>query len=418
MRQLQRMSKRTYSAIAIISVLAAAALVVVLAARRGPATPASIEPPVISNPNSVDLLKEATSKIEEDRNEPVGRRAKVEIPLELRHYSDHRRFLAVQTAEWEEHKFEIPHDFAQLADQISRGELMEVKPLNDDYILYGVGWKATDEPLTHFDQAAGRSTPLIRNNAECEAERDRLTANVTRLTEHIKDMRKQLAKARGRGVRAGLSRQAREAKESAESAAKERDLLDSYCGNPRRLSILTTEYETLAKFAANLAGDSYDPTSAASLRAFKVRLLSFLRPEAKTVLEQIAHGYKKEFNRPLPITSLVRTEEYQRHLRETNRSAAANATPPHTMGLAFDVYYHFMSAAEQSFLMAEIGRMKDAGRIEALRETRDHIHVFVFADGKPPREDLIAASLARRGAGFKEKHASRNAVRLRRKPAS
>ncbi|MFN2517307.1 MAG: hypothetical protein ABR556_13950, partial [Pyrinomonadaceae bacterium] len=38
-------------------------------------------------------------------------------------------------------------------------------------------------------------------------------------------------------------------------------------------------------------------------------------------------------------------------------------------------------------------RLKDEGRIEVLRENRDHYHVFAFIDGVRPDETLIRASL-------------------------
>ena len=78
---------------------------------------------------------------------------------------------------------------------------------------------------------------------------------------------------------------------------------------------------------------------------------------------------------------------------EKNPNATRISTPPHATGLAFDVYNFFMTATEQDYLMAVIARMKDAGRVEALRENRDHIHVFAFADGARPDEKLIASSL-------------------------
>jgi hypothetical protein len=52
-----------------------------------------------------------------------------------------------------------------------------------------------------------------------------------------------------------------------------------------------------------------------------------------------------------------------------------------------------MTAAEQEAVMADIARLEDEGRVEALRENRNHIHVFVFADGQRPQESLIQASL-------------------------
>ena len=64
--------------------------------------------------------------------------------------------------------------------------------------------------------------------------------------------------------------------------------------------------------------------------------------------------------------------------------------PPDTTGMAFDVSYKFMAPDEQNFVMEEVARLKEAGRVEALRERRNHFHVYVLADGPPP-EALIAS---------------------------
>ncbi|HKS42764.1 MAG TPA: hypothetical protein VJX74_19285, partial [Blastocatellia bacterium] len=64
-------------------------------------------PPTVEAPQ-VDPWKEAAHKVEEDRGEPVGRKAQIEIPAELQHYSDRRRFLAVQVAESRELPYKPP----------------------------------------------------------------------------------------------------------------------------------------------------------------------------------------------------------------------------------------------------------------------------------------------------------------------
>jgi hypothetical protein len=149
----------------------------------------------------------------------------------------------------------------------------------------------------------------------------------------------------------------------------------------------------LADKAADFNGRSYDLRTPAGRAQFKARLLSFIRPEAREVLLEIARHYHDQFGRPLPVTSLVRTERYQQKLGEVNANATQIATPPHTTGLAFDVYDRYMTAAEQNELMRFVARLEDEGRVEALRETRDHIHIFAFADGRRPAEALIARSL-------------------------
>ena len=122
-------------------------------------------------------------------------------------------------------------------------------------------------------------------------------------------------------------------------------------------------------------------------------MLSHLRPEALAVLKEFADSYHARFGRPLPVTSLVRPDEYQRRLSATNANATRIDTPPHSTGLAFDILYRHMTADEQTHVMDDIARLRDAGRVEALRENRDHFHVFAFIDGKRPGEELISGSL-------------------------
>jgi hypothetical protein len=76
-----------------------------------------------------------------------------------------------------------------------------------------------------------------------------------------------------------------------------------------------------------------------------------------------------------------------------NRNAIMIDTPPHSTGLAFDIDYRYLSAAEQSFVMAELARLKREGRIEVIRERNANYHVFAFMNGTRPSDDLIAASL-------------------------
>jgi len=130
----------------------------------------------------------------------------------------------------------------------------------------------------------------------------------------------------------------------------------------------------------------------ASRRDMKVRMLSSMRPEALKVLEEIAASYHEKFQRPLPITSLVRPDEYQNALSKVNPNATKIDTPPHSTGLAFDIYYRYMTAEEQAHVMDHLAKLKDAARIEVLRENRDHYHVFAFVDGNRPSENLIASS--------------------------
>src|SRR6185503_10296845 len=73
-------------------------------------------------------------------------------------------------------------------------------------------------------------------------------------------------------------------------------------------------------------------------------------------------------------------------------------SPPHSTGLAFDIDYRYMSVAEQNFVMSELARIKNQGRIEVIRERNANFHVFAFLNGSRPSDDLVAASLEKAGA--------------------
>ncbi|HYP02776.1 MAG TPA: DUF5715 family protein [Pyrinomonadaceae bacterium] len=359
--------------------------------------------PVTAPPAMIDPWQEAALKVEEDRGEPVGRQAKVEVPAQLKHYEDPRRFLGIQVAEWRKQKLQTPHDFADLISLVRRGELVELPALGQNYILYGVGYSATDEPFTHYDKAAGKSVTLYADDAELEQEQSQIADSLKLLEETVAGLTSEL-KAAPRGDRALRTRLLSEVSENerAMKALKERKkLLDSFYGNEDARRLLAAEYEIISTHARDFGGRAYDLQDAAARKAFKVRLLSHLRPAALKVLEEIAKTYRDKFGRPLAVTSLVRPDEYQRQLRATNANATLIEVPPHTTGLAFDLYYRYMNAAEQTFIMSELGRLQDEGRIEVLRENRDHYHVFAFADGRRPGEDLIKQTLNREATAQK-----------------
>lgn len=335
-------------------------------------------------------------KVSEDRGEAMGNKADIDVPAELKHYKDRRRFLALQVAEWRKQNYEIPHDFSELAAMISRGEFTSLPTLGESYVLYGVGFKANDE-LTHYDDETGKSIPLFSSEEELDRELKQLSDSLKELETKARELKKELGQKRkgDRQARADLSRQVAEGQKEAARIKKRKDLLDSFYKSEEHRKLMTTEYETLANLARDFDDRSFDLSSPDARREFKIRMLSYLRPAARARLEEIALAYKQKFDRLLPVTSLIRTEEYQRWLGETgNPNAIRIKVPPHTTGLAFDVFTYYMTAEEQNFLMEEIARLEREGRVEALRENRNHIHVFAFADGTPPDESLVKKSIS------------------------
>lgn len=378
---------------------------------------------------------QAVDKVKEDRGEPVGKQAKVETPAQLRHYSDTRRFLAIQVAEVKEHKIETPQDLVDLAGMIGRGELAQLQPVKENYILFGVGGNADKQPFTRYEN--GKSISLY-SEAGLRQEYTRLANSHAKLTSDIADLKKQLGgvERRERTQRAKLQTQITAAEKTLKLTREDKALLDEHYGNAERRQQLFAAYVSIEKLEN--PGKTGDNIADASARQkMKVRMLSSLRPEALKVLEEVAASYHGKFHRPLPITSLVRPDEYQHQLSKTNPNATRIETPPHSTGLAFDILYRYMTAAEQSHVMSDLARLKDEGRIEVLRENRDHYHVFAFVDGARPREEFISSSLsgaqpakadvrtpgiapARNAKRAKEAHHSRKASRqksVRSKPS-
>ena len=381
-----------------MSVMAFAAALLLFGSRgpaRAPGLP-DIPAPTSAAAAEFSPFKLAAGKVTEERGEPTGRQAKVEVPGQLRHYSDTRRFLAIQVAEWKEHGVSTPHDYADLAALIRAGELVEVPTVADSYVLFGVGGSADKALFTHYDKAAGESVALL-DEAELEREYARSDEAVERIRGEIDALKKELdSLGKGeRSRRAGLQKQVAQQEKALKAEREGRSLLEDYYGKEGRRRELSAERDALASLAADFRGRGYDLADARARLDMKVRMLSHLRPEALAVLKEFADSYHERFGRPLPVTSLVRPDEYQRRLSATNANATRIDTPPHSTGLAFDILYRHMTAEEQAHVMADIARLRDAGRVEALRENRDHFHVFAFIDGKRPGEELISGSLGR-----------------------
>jgi hypothetical protein len=363
-----------------------------MAARESAAAP----PPAVL-PSEVNPWREAARLVEEDRGQPIGRAARVHVPAELRHYPDKKRFLALQVAGWMEKDYPIPKDEADLVQMIDRGDMVEVPAIGKDHILYGVGANATGEPLAHYDHATGREIPLYSRYdlfedaaAQWSATAEARKADAAAASAEAAKLPRARAQARKRRA---LLADARRAREEAAALEKQRQEAAAWYDDPDRRRTLVTERQTLDDVAQRLGKRRYDLDDPQDRRAFRGRLLSFLRPPARDRLLDLAARYRAKFGRPLPVTSLVRTEQYQRQLGETNPNATRISIPPHTTGLAYDVYYHYMPGTEQDTLMEMVAEDERAGRVESLRENRDHIHIFAFADGRRPPETLVAEAL-------------------------
>ena len=355
------------------------------------ATPVEPAPAATAPTEPYDV---AHARVEEERGEPMGLAARVAVPPELQHYSDRRRFLAVQMADSQDERYDLPQDDADLVAMYRAGKLVQMPMLTDTYILYDIGTDAADDPMVHYDPQTGKDVPLFASAADLDQALSALAAKAGR--------------APGRRARAAAEGRHR--------------LLASWYDDPARREELLTKGAGVSALAANFNGVSYDLHDPADRARFDSALLSLTRPWAREVILDLAREYHEQFSRLLPVTSLIRTERYQRKLSRVNANATHVEIPPHTTGCAFDISYRYMAADEQQFLMDRIAKLEDDGKVESLKERRNHFHVFVFADGHRPPEELIAQFLDnvdaahaedRAAAAAAPRHAARHGARAR-----
>jgi hypothetical protein len=335
-------------------------------------------------PFDSDRWREAIDKAKADRA-GVGANVALNVPSQLRHYEDRHWFLAAQVAEVKKHNLQTCQDYVDLAAMIKRNEMVAVPAVTDDFVLMGVGAKSDDGPFTKYED--DQSIPLY-DESQLREESERLKAAHPSATPEKKQS---VAKQKGKPA-PGAQKSDDNRGQTNSSAAQPSNFARYYdqAGERERLFAAYASIETLGQ---NFRGRSFDLKNANDRQTLKMTMLSSLRPTAFKVLQEVAHDYRVQFDRPLPISSLVRPEQYQHTLRRYNRAATTIETPPHSTGLAFDIDYRYMSVAEQNFVMADLARLKDAGRIEVLRERNANFHVFAFIDGVRPPDDLIAASL-------------------------
>lgn len=153
-------------------------------------------------------------------------------------------------------------------------------------------------------------------------------------------------------------------------------------GNPK--------WDILSKLASNFAGQQYSLDNPNDRKQMRIRLLRMFNQRAKPVLKELADAYYKQFNRPLRVTSLTRSMDYQILLNATNANSfkvrGEGSLPPHTSGCAFDLARKHMDVDEQNFLMQKLAEMERAGKLDALIEYGANacFHIFIYHDGIPP----------------------------------
>lgn len=153
----------------------------------------------------------------------------------------------------------------------------------------------------------------------------------------------------------------------------------------------TAEYQTLSTLAGNFAGKQYDLNNPNDRKQMRIRLLRMFQKKAKPILIDLSRAYFQKFGRPLRVTSLTRSMDYQVLLNQGNANSFnvrnSEALPPHTSGCAFDLARKHMPVEEQNFVMQELAQMERDGKLDALIEygVNACFHIFIYDDGNPPK---------------------------------
>ena len=372
--------------------------------RAGRDNPSQPSPNQVESALDGDAWTRAIERVKEDRGAEAGQGG-TEIPPELRHYSDRHWFLATQVAEVAKQKLPTSQDFIDLAGMLQRGEMVSVPAVTDSYVLFGVGAQADGDVFSHYENDENID---LYPEAQVNDAYKRLDEQRSAIQTDINGLNKQLGALtkRDRTKRSELQKQISARQQDLQTVEKDKSELDEFYRDPQTRQKMFRYYDFIRSFGGSFGGRSYNLDDPSDRQALKVSMLRSLRPPALKIMEEVALAYHRQFDRPLPVSSLVRPEQYQRALRRVNRNAVLIDVPPHSTGLAFDIDYRYMSASEQSFVMGELARLEKDGRIEVIRESNANYHVFAFLNGARPSDDLIRASLDEAGSPVQAAHHS------------
>ena len=108
----------------------------------------------------------------------------------------------------------------------------------------------------------------------------------------------------------------------------------------------------------------------------------YARPWTRDFVNDLGDSFYAKFNRPIQITSAVRTVEQQKKLRRRNRNAApieGEIASSHLAGTTVDIGKRGLSRKEKKWLEQYLKDLQDQGLIEAAEERRQAcFHVMVL----------------------------------------
>lgn len=127
----------------------------------------------------------------------------------------------------------------------------------------------------------------------------------------------------------------------------------------------------------------------------------YCRPWTAQFLSNLARAHQDLFDRPLQLTSAVRTVNFQRHLAHYNGNAAptsGDTASPHLTGEAIDLGKKGMSLKEIAWMRTVLGQLQASGKLDVEEEFEQacfHISVYkTYAPRSAPPVQLVARNEA------------------------
>jgi len=114
----------------------------------------------------------------------------------------------------------------------------------------------------------------------------------------------------------------------------------------------------------------------------------YCRPWTAVFLSDLARSHAAEFNRPLEVSSAVRTVAYQKRLMGINGNAAAaegDIVSPHLTGATIDIAKGPLSRQEIAWMRLRLLPLEQAGKIDVEEEFQQAcFHITVYKSYMPP----------------------------------
>jgi hypothetical protein len=136
----------------------------------------------------------------------------------------------------------------------------------------------------------------------------------------------------------------------------------------------------------------------------------YCRPWTAKFLSDLARDHAAQFQRPLLVSSAVRTVAYQKQLARINGNAApaeGDIVSPHVTGATIDIAKEQFTRQELGWMRTRLLALEDAGKIDVEEEFQQAcFHITVYKSYAPPRGPSLRKS-KRRNADTPAEIASR-----------